>query len=125
MVAEKRYCQNPACGKELTMPPKCINWPKGKGKYCSRACTGKARSAQMKQVQNEIHGKRRAYIVEELDFLIGTDSPERLARRLGYNTVEGLTKACQREKREDLASKLKRQQRLIDNKGNEDDECSL
>jgi hypothetical protein len=46
---------------------------------------------------------RRDYMLSEVEWLIGTDMPESIARRLGYLSVESMARFLQREGRHDLA----------------------
>lgn len=108
MVAEARHCQNPACGVVLVMPPGYVHWPEGRGIYCSRQCNGSAQPARNKERAQRML-EERAYAVEEVAFLIGTDSPSSLARRLGYEVTEQLANACRAEGRDDLANRLMRE----------------
>jgi hypothetical protein len=46
----------------------------------------------------------REHVVGEVEWLLGTDRPARIARRLGYRSCEALAKRLQRSGRPDLAS---------------------
>lgn len=46
----------------------------------------------------------REHLTGEVEWLLGTDSPARIARRLGYRSTEALAKRLQREGRRDLAA---------------------
>ncbi|PSL04157.1 hypothetical protein CLV30_106162 [Haloactinopolyspora alba] len=61
-------------------------------KYCEAACMA----------------KRRAYVVEELDFLVGTDTPDSLARRLGYSRSH-LMELLDEVERPDLAQAFRQE----------------
>lgn len=51
---------------------------------------------------------RRAYVVAELEQLLGTDSEASIARRLGYRDSSSLSRALQRWGRSDLARRFAR-----------------
>ena len=52
---------------------------------------------------------RRQEVREELDFLIGTDHPESLAQRLGYQNADRMIEACRRNGWWDLYVRLSSQ----------------
>lgn len=47
-----------------------------------------------------------AEVIEEVELLLGTDTPDSIARRLGYKSVPTLQRVLTRASRGDLASKL-------------------
>lgn len=53
--------------------------------------------------------RRRAMVLEEIEFLVGTDSPERIAQRLGYDNLRHLRQLLRRWGRSDLAEKFQRE----------------
>lgn len=52
--------------------------------------------------------EHRKYVVGELDRLVGTDWPESLAARLGYENFHSLQAALKRWGRPDLAARFNR-----------------
>jgi hypothetical protein len=46
--------------------------------------------------------------LEDVEWIIGTDAPDRIARRLGYERPESLIRSLARWGRHDLASRLER-----------------
>jgi len=87
LAAERRMCLG--CGEHLV----------------PRYGEGVAAFAARKSCKLACQAKRRSYVVEEVDFLVGSDEPDRLARRLGYE-LEGLVSLLEDEGREDLARRL-------------------
>jgi len=68
-----------------------------KRRFCSKQCVGK-------------HKQRRTReIVEDLEWIIGTDSPESIAKRLGYGEPQSLMKALRRAGRHDLSQRFGRE----------------
>ncbi|WP_205741067.1 hypothetical protein [Haloactinopolyspora alba] len=53
-----------------------------------------------------------AYVVGEVDHLIGTDEPDNIARRLGYGHLDSLTSVLTRQHRHDLVERLTRTEQL-------------
>jgi hypothetical protein len=51
---------------------------------------------------------RRADVIEDVEWIIDSDSPENVAARLGYKNVHALIRMCERWERPDLATKLRR-----------------
>lgn len=45
-------------------------------------------------------------VIEDAEWLLGTDHPERIAQRLGYATVDTLRTTLRRNGRDDLAQQL-------------------
>lgn len=68
-------------------------------RYCGRSCAGKA--ARAKQVQ-----AARNQRIEDVEWIIGTDSPESVARRLGYANADNLSRLLYRWGRPDLGAIL-------------------
>lgn len=93
-------CSNPTCGKPFSRSKKIYKKP-----ACSRSCAAtlsnigriKARSFE-----------RRNYVCSELDFLIGTDTADSLALRLGYTKLHSLEHALRDWGRHDLLDRLRR-----------------
>lgn len=48
--------------------------------------------------------EQREHLAHEVEWLLGTDSPTRIARRLGYRSTEALAKRLSRDGRRDLAT---------------------
>lgn len=70
-------------------------------KFCGRTCAGLA--ARIKQAAD-----KRAERIEDLEWLVGTDTPENISRRLGYSDLDTLIRSLQRWDRPDLLAKLNR-----------------
>ena len=51
---------------------------------------------------------RRMDVIEDVEWIIDSDSPESVAARLGYKNVHALIRMCERWERPDLAAKLRR-----------------
>lgn len=49
---------------------------------------------------------RRAVVIEDVEWIVGTDHPENIARRLGYTNAENLATLLRRWGREDLSARL-------------------
>lgn len=64
----------------------------------------KGRSSSRKWTPEEVE-----YVIGEIEFLKGTDTPESLARRLGCPTASAMARMLQRNGRPDLAVHFERQ----------------
>ena len=51
---------------------------------------------------------RYAQMIEDLEWILGTDHPESIARRLGYASADALITSLRRAGRDDLADRLMR-----------------
>ena len=71
--------------------------------YCGRSCASKGKAHEGRQ---KARASRREYLISEVEFLVGTDAPDSLARRLGYAHADSLARALQNWGRDDLAEKL-------------------
>ena len=71
---------------------------------CSRRC-GSMKGNRMK---SEKARERREYIVGEVEFLVGTDTTDSLARRLGYTDADMLIEMMRQWDRPDLVVSLRR-----------------
>lgn len=65
-----------------------------------RMCENHYRRSQRKVA------KHRGAVVGDLEWIIGTDRPDRIAQRLGYADVDSLRKVLYRWGRDDLARRL-------------------
>ena len=72
-------------------------------KFCGRSCAGA--SAQQAQA-----AAKRVRRIEDVEWLLGTDSPESIARRLGYANERNLVDLLRRWGRPDLAARMTREQ---------------
>lgn len=68
-----------------------------KRRFCSLQCSGKNKR------------RRTDVVVEELEHIIGTDNPESIAKRLGYEEPQSLMKALRRAGRHDLSQRFGRE----------------
>lgn len=57
----------------------------------------------MTATATKAHGCPVSEVIAEVEWLMGTDSVERIARRLGYATPNSLARVLHREGRHDLA----------------------
>lgn len=70
-------------------------------KFCGRTCMGiAARRAR--------EADKRTQRIEDVEWLLGTDRPDNIARRLGYADLASLTKVLRRWDRNDLVARLNR-----------------
>ena len=53
---------------------------------------------------SEERAAERAHLASEVEWLLGTDSPDRIAVRLGYRNAKSLARVLSRHGRADLAS---------------------
>ena len=75
------------------------------GKYQRRAyCNETCSTQHLRRKEFRTIGPRAAYVIEELEFLGGTDDPDRLATRLGYKNGRTLAEALRKFGRYDLAA---------------------
>jgi hypothetical protein len=70
-------------------------------RFCGRSCSGSWSARRAAE-------QRRAAQIEDLEWIVGTDSPEHIARRLGYASVSNLERVLHRWGRHDLANRLER-----------------
>ena len=96
-LTDARTCE--VCGATYTRAKNTSHVQHAKSRYCSRACACKAASAAK-------DAARREAVIEDLEVIIGTDAPDRIAARLGYANADGLVKALRRWGRDDLAAHL-------------------
>ena len=109
---ESKSCLGCGCTIHRT---KQSNWNWAKQKYCSPDCAGKSSPRAQESLAKMLEGSRRRYalqrdyVIGELEFLIGTDTTENLAVRLGYKKgIPSLYRALERWEREDLIARLER-----------------
>ena len=102
MAADTKACGN--CGKEYSRRPDQTRRQFAESTYCSRACT--SRHARARQTAK--YAQMRADRMEDVEWIIDSDSPENVAARLGYKNVHALIRMCERWERPDLATKLRR-----------------
>jgi len=67
--------------------------------FCSSGCSGRAKSLAAAEA-------RRTQRIEDVEWIVGTDSPENVATRLGYKDLGSLLKTLRRWGRDDLADQL-------------------
>lgn len=105
----RHTCQQ--CGREFISK-------NAQQRFCTISCADKNRSrlhperianhmANMEAARVRKYSARRQEIIGELEFLLGTDDQDSIARRLGYRSLNTLTKALHRWGREDLAERLR------------------
>jgi hypothetical protein len=100
--ADVKECVN--CGKAYTRRPDQTRAKFAEAVYCSRACSSRHARAR----QNAHYAQMRADRMEDVEWIIDSDSPENVAARLGYKNVHALIRMCERWERPDLATKLRR-----------------
>jgi hypothetical protein len=71
-------------------------------RFCSNACGNEVKF----EANRKAAAERRDAIIEDLEWILGTDNPDRVTRRLGYSDVENLRMVLRRWGREDLANRL-------------------
>ena len=105
----RHTCQQ--CGREFISK-------NAQQRFCTISCADKNRSrlrperiadhmANMEAARVRKYSARRQEIIGELEFLLGTDDQDNIARRLGYRSLNTLTKALHRWGREDLSERLR------------------
>lgn len=75
-------------------------------KFCGRSCAGS--SARVRQMN-----AARSARIEDLEWIIGTDSPQNVAHRLGYASLPNLLTVLRRWGRNDLSERLTRDLRQV------------
>ena len=104
-----RFAERLYCGYSCSSAAKAKNG--GRVRRC-RGCgavpTRWARKWRQRYCSQQCRPEQRAYVVSELDFLLGTDEPWSLAKRLGYPTTDALARMLYRENRPDLAVHFER-----------------
>ena len=94
-----RTCKG--CPNTLTRRPD-ESWARFDAReFCSSGCSGRANSTAAAEA-------RRQAKLEDVEWLVGTDSPQNIATRLGYKDLGNLTAVLQRWGRDDLAQRLTR-----------------
>jgi hypothetical protein len=58
---------------------------------------------------NAVRAAHAAQVIENLEWIIGTDSPEHVAHRLGYGNARNLERQLRRWGRNDLANRIARE----------------
>lgn len=71
-------------------------------RFCGLRCAGKVNA----RVSTAKHAAKVAELIEDLEWVAGTDHPERLAQRLGYSSAQVLSRSLYRWGRADLARLL-------------------
>jgi hypothetical protein len=92
-----RRCEQCGNGYARTRAESPAHW--ARRRFCSRSCAGQWSSLMAAE-------RRRLAKIEDAEWIIGTDAPERIARRLGYGDPENLRDVLRRWGRDDLASRL-------------------
>ena len=75
-------------------------------RFCSGRCTGLAGAA----ARSEAERARREQVIEDFEWIVGTEHPERIAARLGFPCVEHLQRNLYRWGRADLVHRLNAQE---------------
>lgn len=75
-------------------------------KYCGRSCAGAAAWIKSSTTKREAR-------IEDVEWLLGTDSPDNIATRLGYKDAANLVTVLKRWGRPDLAARLARDSELV------------
>jgi hypothetical protein len=81
---------------------------KAVGAVCSRPDCYRARKALGVCDAHYKAERRRQERIRDIEWIIDTDHPERIAQRLGYERPESLVRTLQRWGRHDLANRLER-----------------
>lgn len=77
-----------------------------RSRFCSRSCTAAARGFQPSV-------ERQGHVIEDVEWLLGTDTPESIANRLGYANLRNLLDLLRRWERRDLAERLIRDREQV------------
>ena len=91
-LAEPRTCGH--CSKPLVT--------RFQVKFCNSECSSGARRSEATRPR----GKRANAVIEDVQWIIGTDSPESIARRVGYSSVSSLTRSLTGWGERELALRL-------------------
>lgn len=104
-----KTCQNAACGKTFNrernamgklQPPRTYL----KRRFCSPDC-----AYTIRRDETHVPTQRELDMIEDVAWIIGTDTPENIAKRVGYHTVDYLVRTLSKCKANELASRLTRE----------------
>ena len=104
-----KTCENPHCGKTFTrkryqsgkLEPNTIY---AKRRYCNPECWEATRNwADYQPTQRELD------MIEDVAWIVGTDTPERIAERVGYKNVDYLARTLRKCRQNELSSRLLRE----------------
>lgn len=110
-----RTCEH--CGETYERKPNEEAWKFNRRRFCGVTCVNRWKAARgiggcignldalRKTWENA--ARRRQTVIEDLEWIIDTDAPERVAHRLGYDNPHSLERMLQRWGRQDLAAKLR------------------
>ena len=98
-MTDTRACER--CGKAYTRRPDCSRKQFTETRFCSRTCRNFY--ASHKRTENVRRDR-----IEDIEWILDSDSPENVARRLGYKNAGVLIRMCERWDRPDLAARLYR-----------------
>lgn len=94
---DTKPCQNVDCEKRCVRRKKEPEQLWSKRKYCSAGCA------------NSRWKVRHDHMIGEVEWIIGTDHPESIARRVGYAHAKDLVTLLREKGRPDLGDKLSRE----------------
>lgn len=94
------HCQNTECGKPLNFrrPSE-----KGRKKFCSVQCHGKAKHGPVFEHIGQVTRDR----IEDIRWIAGSDHPESIAQRVGFNSFETMYRTLGRAGEHQLAQRLR------------------
>ena len=109
MNEETKVCQNTDCGKEFTRTVSARGkkepmrfWVKRQ--FCGNSCANKGRW--------QVHFRN---LIEDVEWIIGTDHPESIAKRVHYKNAKDLAHILREKGRGDLADRLQREMARYNN----------
>lgn len=73
-------------------------------RYCDQEC---AKPARTRALTRGSKPRNHAELLEDLEWIIGTDHPDNIARRLGYSNAENLERVLHKWRRPDLAARVR------------------
>lgn len=92
------------CGAPFTIAKHRKETPRqfDRREFCSRSCgSAKGTAVRLQNAERERLAK-----IEDAEWIIGTDSPEHIASRLGYPNLEALQRSFYRWGRADLLARM-------------------
>jgi hypothetical protein len=114
LATPPRTCEH--CGQTFERRPNQEAWQFNRQRFCGNSCSARWKVAHTTHASTgnldglraalETLAAKREQTLEDLEWIIGTDSPENVAHRLGYASVKSLERVLHRWGRPDLASRL-------------------
>ena len=79
-------------------------------KFCTPQCGYQVKSEKMQHIPT----RRELNMIEDVNWIIGTDTPANIAVRVGYGNVNYLTRTLDDCKEHELANRLRREHNQIE-----------